>query len=624
MIRVATALFFAFLLIIQPLSALAAPTPQEGQPERYYVDIDYNTPSQAATLARLLPHWDEALEAGSTRLVLTQAEINLVRQQGYEVNILGPAPRSPEGWPACYNRLDSLFAWLQNFAATHPTLVDLVDYGDSWCKTQGGCTTTGGQWIPGDDLWVARITNELATGPKQGRLFVDAGMHAREIPTPELARAFIELLVDGYGTDPDITWMLDQREIYVVLSVNPDGRRLVEMGVGTEPPFTGNPWYWRKTGNNSYPDSSTCSWPPTSSNHYGTDPNRNHVFKWDEPGHSDYVCAQTYRGPGPASEPEIDAYETFVRSIIPDQRGEGDNDPAPPDTTGFLINLHNVVSGGIILVPWGWTTAPGPNNSQLETIAAKMGTYNGYGWSHSLYAVSGNTRDWGYGELGIPSYTIELDGNDFFTSCSLLPGIIDNMLPLLTYAASISDLPYQRVYGPDARNMAVSPGLVTSGETFDLSSEINDSQNGNQPVAAAEYYLVPQGAGVPGAPGSGMPMSPTDGSFNSPVEYAGAVVDTAGLGRGHYLALVRGLDSGGNWGPLSAQRIRVECFFADMDCSGLVDVNDVILTANAVQRAWTQGFFSDIFDINHAGSGDGVLDIVDIQTVAALFGSPAP
>ena len=34
-----------------------------------------------------------------------------------------------------------------------------------------------------------------------------------------------------------------------MLSGNPDGRRLVEMG--TEPPYNGNPWYWRKDGRNN-------------------------------------------------------------------------------------------------------------------------------------------------------------------------------------------------------------------------------------------------------------------------------------------------------------------------------------------------------------------------------------
>ncbi len=383
------------------------------------------------------------------------------------------------------------------YELAHPNLVEVLDYGNSWCKQQGGCFTTGGQYLSGHDLLVARITNELAAGPKTGRFFTDGGLHAREIATPELAKAFIETLVNGYSVNPDITWLLDQREIYIPLTSNPDGRALVELGIGTEPPYTGNPWYWRKNGNNGIAGSAGCAWPPTSSSHYGVDLNRNHIFKWDVAGGgSTAVCAQDYRGPSAGSEPEILAYENFVRSIIPDQRGPGDNDPAPADATGLLINLHNYVSGGVILVPWGWTSALAPNNAQLVAIAQKMRTYTTspvYGWQYSLYPVSGNTRDWAYGELGIPAYVIELDGNDFFTTCSLVPNIVNNMLPLLRYAASIADRPYMRVYGPDARTVAASPSSIPSGDALDrhgADQRHAERQSGHQ-----------RGRGLSGAPG---------------------------------------------------------------------------------------------------------------------------
>ena len=474
---------------------------------------------------------------------------------------------------------------------------------------------------------MARITNELAAGPKTGRFFVDGGLHAREIPTPELAKAFIETLVGGYGVNPDITWLLDQREIYVALTSNPDGRALVELGLGSEPPYTGNPWYWRKNGNNSISGSAACAWPPTASSHYGIDLNRNHIFKWNiSGGGSTVVCEQDYRGPSAGSEPEILAYENFVRSIIPDQRPPGDNDPAPLDATGFLINLHNYTDG-VILVPWGWTTALAPNNAQLVAIANKMRTYTTapvYTWQYSLYPVSGNTRDWAYGELGVPAYVIELYGNDFFTTCGLLPGIINNMLPLLRYAASISDRPYMRVYGPDARSVAASPASLPSGGALTVTAQINDTQNGSQAIAAAELYLVRQGGPTPDDPGAGTPMAAADGSFNSTVENVTATVSTAGLGRGRYTALVRGKDVGNNWGPFSAAPFEVTCFFADLNCSGQVDVLDITLAAEGLMAAWQHGAYDDVFDVNNGGAGDDVIDIADLQIVASYFGQPAP
>lgn len=625
----------AILLSLVPLPAAAAPASGDPDPQpqgqsatRYYVELSVAGGAEAATLARLLPEWDETLAAGGTRVILTQAEIAKVRSLGHTVTLVGRAPDAPTAWPTCYNRLDTLYSWLASYAAAHPTLVDIIDYGDSWCKLQGGCLTPAGFTIPGYDLLVARITNELAAGPKTGRFFTDGGIHAREIPTPELAKAFIEALVGGYGVDPNITWLLDQREIYVALLSNPDGRALVELGLGTEPPFTGSPWYWRKNGNNAIAGSNACPWPPTPYNSYGVDLNRNHIFKWDiAGGGSTAVCDMDYRGPGPGSEPEIVAYENFVRSIVPDQRGPGDNDPAPLDATGFLINLHNVVTGGKILVPWGWTSALSPNDAQLVAIAEKMRTYTTapvYGWQYSLYRVSGNTRDWAYGELGMPAYVIELDGNDFFTSCNLVPNIIANMLPLLRYAASVSDRPYMRVYGPDARSVVAAPASIPSGAPLTVTAQINDTQNGSQAIVAAELYLVRQGGPTPGDPGTGTAMAATDGSFNSSVENVTATVSTAGLGRGRYLALARGMDAGNNWGPFSASLFQVTCFFADLDCSGVVDVLDVTQAAEGLLAAWQYGAYDYVFDVNDGGAGDGVLDIADVQIIASYFGQSVP
>jgi len=621
------------LTILSPVAHAAPPAPGVHGPQpqphaRFYVDLTVGSGAEAAALAELLPDWDEKLEAGATQVILTQPEIDMLRSLGYPVAVVGRAPDAPTAWPACYNRLDTLVSWLYSYEAAHPNFVEVIDYGDSWCKQQGGCFTTGGQYLGGHDLLVARITNELAAGPKTGRFFTDGGIHAREIPTPELAKAFIETLVGGYGVDANITWLLDQREVYVALTSNPDGRALVELGTGTEPPYTGSPWYWRKNGNNGIAGSAACAWPPTSSSHYGVDLNRNHIFKWNiAGGGSTAVCAQDYRGPSAGSEPEILAYENFVRSIIPDQRGPGDNDPAPADATGLLINLHNYVSGGVILVPWGWTTALAPNNAQLVAIAQKMRTYTTspvYNWQYSLYPVSGNTRDWAYGELGIPAYVIELDGNDFFTTCSLVPNVINNMLPLLKYAAAISDRPYMRVYGPDARTVAASPASVPSGNALAVTAQINDTQNGSQAIATAEVYLVRQGGPTPGDPGTGTAMAAADGSFNSTVENVTAAVSTAGLGRGRYVALIRGKDVGNNWGPFSAAPFEVTCFYADLDCSGAVDVLDVTQAAEGVLAAWQYGAYDPVFDVNDNGAGNGVIDISDVQIIASYFGQPAP
>ena len=228
--------------------------PRQDEPvQRYTVEISYGSPEEVAALAKLLPDWDEALEAGSSTIILTDAEIARVRAQGYTVTVVGDAPTAPDVWPACYSHLSELNSWLQVFAADHPTLVELIDYGDSWCKTQGGCTSPARQTGAGRaTIWWSRASpTSWPTGQRRAASSSTPASTPARFRRRSWPRRLSRPLVNGYGVDPDITWLLDQREIYVVLSSNPDGRRLVELGAGTEPPYDGNPWYWRKNGNNS-------------------------------------------------------------------------------------------------------------------------------------------------------------------------------------------------------------------------------------------------------------------------------------------------------------------------------------------------------------------------------------
>ena len=58
-----------------------------------------------------------------------------------------------------------------------------------------------------------------------------SAIHAREYATAELITRFAEYLVENYGTDPDITWLLDYNEIHLLLQANPDGRKHAETGI---------------------------------------------------------------------------------------------------------------------------------------------------------------------------------------------------------------------------------------------------------------------------------------------------------------------------------------------------------------------------------------------------------
>ncbi|MCB9175533.1 MAG: hypothetical protein H6648_00125 [Caldilineae bacterium] len=537
-----------------------APEAVELADPRILVDLSAIPAGRAAELAELLPEWEEAIAAGTEQLSLPASRLVALRDAGFAIQVLDePAQVQPLApWPACYRKLDAVYGWLQAYAAEHAELVDFIDIGDSWCKTQGGCTTPGGDRLDGRDLLVARITAEGAIAPKEGRLFIDGGIHARELPSVELMLATIEGLVEGYGQDPQISYLLDHREVYVGIATNPDGRQLVELGA--EPPYASAPWLWRKNANDSA--SGACGWPPRGG-HFGIDLNRNQAFKWDAEGHSDNPCSETYRGTEPASEPEIQAYEAFVRSLFEDRRGPGDDDAAPRDSSGMLVNYHNATWPGTMLVPWGWTETRSPNDADLVAIANRYAAFNGYKTQYSLYPVSGNTRDWGYGELGIPAYVVELQGRDFVSPCAELPGILRQNLPAIEMLLGLADLPYERIRGPELTRVSLSPIRSAVGERVRLRARATELRSGGDPIHEVRVAAAGLGGlavgGLPepgGAPGDGLAMEAEDGAFDERSEWVVLDLDISGLLPGRYYLTLRGRDAAGSenssWGPAVA------------------------------------------------------------------------
>lgn len=435
---------------------------------------------------------------------------------------------SPFTFNGGYREVHETYAAMQAVTAAYPAITELIDYGDSQNKTMGG-DTHGGQFNPGFDLLALKITNKQIPGPKPA-FFLMCAIHAREITTPELGMLFIDWLTQRYATDPEVRYLVDYHVTYVVPNVNPDGYWIVARG----------PYMQRKNANRA----GSTYWPPSSSTQYGVDLNRNHSFKWNSGGSSSYPLDQTYRGPAAASEPEVSQLQDFIRTIFPDQRGPGDYDPAPTNATGILITLHSY--GDLILWPWGFTGSAAPNGAALAAMGNKFATYNGYspGQSYTLYPTSGTSDDWGYGELGIPSFTFEC-GSTFMPAYSDVARQWNLNRPAFLYACKIAHTPYLTIYGPDALNVTATP----SGNTVILTATIDDTKNGNQIITAAEYYLdLPHWRSGAVA----HPMSAADGSFNSPVEVVTATIDGAVLGQAQHVLLVRGRDSGGNWGVYGA------------------------------------------------------------------------
>lgn len=544
----------AVALLAPPQAPASAPAPAPAAPD-LLLDLGALDRSERMALIEAAPELEEPVLNGTRRVSVSPARLAELRRLGLPVGLLGQAPASMQAWPSCYLEVAEALDWLRTYAEEHPHLVEVIDAGDSYCKAEGPCRSPKGDTLRGHDILVAKVTAREAGSAKSGRFWADGGLHARELPTIELMRALIQSLVEGYGRDPQISYLLDHRELYVGLAMNPDGREMVELGAASP---EGRPWEWRK---NAHRERESCQWPPTTGSHYGVDLNRNHSFKWQLPGHSTEPCEQTYRGRAPASEPETQAYAGILRQIFPDQRGPRDEDAAPDDSMGAMINFHNYTSPGTMLYPWSWTEARAPNYEGLVAIAEQYSRPLGYVIKNSLYPVSGDARDWAYGELGIPGYVIELQGDTFLTPCSQVPGLIRAHLPQLHRMLNLSDRPYQRPFGPTVSQIQLDTQELQQGEALYLSASLDGTAAaGGTTVAAAELTLGGPGGPPPGLtlprsdalPGQGLPLSPDDGAFDALAESASLVLDTGQMPPGRYYLLVRAQGANGLWGDARA------------------------------------------------------------------------
>ncbi len=515
------------LIVLGMTLAAALPVKAVGPDNGRIVHITFASPEELAALAARLDVWEVHRDAqdpatGYVVAYISTADAAWLASTGVafvESPLNLALPETIPGFP-CYRTVDEIYAQLEQWAEVYPGFTQLLTIGQSY---------------EARPLRVLRVTNEATGTSGKPIFFLMANIHGRELITPETALVFTQYLLENYGIDPDVTWLLDEHLIYVLTSANPDGHIKNEAG---------QPWaYWRK---NTHPYGS-CS-----STSYGVDLNRNSSFHWGGPGASTDPCDDTYRGPSAASESETIRIQSFAASLFPDQRGPADTDPAPDDTTGVFITLHSY--SNLVLWPWGDTYTPAPNAAQLQMLGRRMASFNGYTpqQSSGLYPTSGATDDWAYGELGVAAYTFEIgsDGDGFYPACSRYDALIQPNVDALLYAAKVARTPYITSFGPHAQNVSVTPGAVLIGQPVTVQAALNDadSVSAGQTIAAAEAYLgaPPWDGGIP------IPLLAVDGTFDETAEAVQGQLATAGLTRGRRLVYVRGQDANGFWGPISA------------------------------------------------------------------------
>lgn len=444
-------LLFVLLLLPTPLQAAA--------PDQQLVRLQFKDHAQ-------LQRWvDNGLDVWQVDGHVALAAINKRQRETLQADGIDLQSTSDLTWvsfPAGYRTYDDMLTFLLERHDRYPALLHLYDVGDSWEKQNG---------LANRDLYVARLTSPQGPDNKP-KLFVVAEHHAREIITPEIAMDFIDDLLQHYGQDPMVTWLLDNREIWVMPMANPDGHARAAQGQ-----------HWRKNTNRT--DACNQGAPPNS---YGVDLSRNYGYEWGQPaGSSAEPCNLTYRGAAPFSEPETQA----LRDLIPEKQ------------FAFLISLH--AYGDEVLYPWAYTWNPAPDAASLRALADRMAAPGGYTAMQATgigYMSSGDEIDWSYGELGIPSFVIEVGGMEdgfFWPDYDLKDQLYQEVRPALIYAALAADRPYQAAGGPDARQISTD----VHQPQITVRALVSDRWTGGDQVASAELFLE-----ILDESGTGIPLSP--------------------------------------------------------------------------------------------------------------------
>lgn len=197
-------------------------------------------------------------------------------------------------------------------------------------------------------LKLSAFPDEEATEPE---IRILGGIHGDECISVELVLEFTDYLVQKYGEDPFVTELLDNAEIQLIPSLNPDG----------------------------YSSARAYRY-----NARGVDLNRNFHFAW------------VNGGSNPFSEPETQAFRNFSQN------------------SNFVMSLSYHTIETYVNSTWNYTPYHPPDEELFAAIGAAYAGTSGYdvtfGWD--WYGIYGDVDDWSLGTSGTFAWTIELRNDE--------------------------------------------------------------------------------------------------------------------------------------------------------------------------------------------------------------------
>ncbi len=207
-----------------------------------------------------------------------------------------PVPPAPAGGETPNGDYGGYYTWPEiqtKIAAWRKTYPHLVHQ------------TSLGKTVEGRDIPLLRLSDNAARDEDEPEVLLIAGIHPREQQPQVCLIRLLDELLGGYGKDPRLTRLLNEREIWIVPMFNVDGK-IYDMRHGNGKDRGAD---WRKNRR------------PNRGGTFGVDLNRNFGVRWGGnrtysegwKAATDHSHGNIYEGPFPHSEPETQALARFIR-----------------------------------------------------------------------------------------------------------------------------------------------------------------------------------------------------------------------------------------------------------------------------------------------------------------------
>jgi len=369
-------------------------------------------------------------------IVCTQEGLRLLDQAGVDYRIIiedleayyAARMLGPTGFGNYYT-YDETNAILDSLHERYPQIISerVILPNDSL-----GDTTWDGNYV-----WAVKISDNVGTEEDEPEALYTGIHHAREPIGANICVEWARWLCDNYGKDPLATYLVNNRQIWIVPIINPDGY------LYNEEIRPGGGGMHRKNRRQ------------TGAEPQGVDNNRNYPYMWgyDNQGSSPDPEEETYRGPEPGSEPETQSVMNLCKEH------------------SFVTALNFHSHSNLLLYPWGYIKQKCEDSLAFYgwgEIATRIAYYPVIG-GHELYPTNGDSDDWMYGDQGIFSVTPEI-GEQFWQEWQIDQHIAE------THPMMIATAKAAGIY-PELLGISFSDGgdgEISPGETVDLTVRVHN------------------------------------------------------------------------------------------------------------------------------------------------------